>query len=299
MTRLTVAAPAKTNLFLEVVRRRDDGFHELDTVFAALALEDTLTLEETAPARPGGAGRLELEVAGDPTVPADATNLVWRAADALRRAAGRPELAARVRVEKRIPAGGGLGGGSSDAAATLVALDRLWGTAVGTARLLQLAAELGSDVPFFVQGGLQRGRGRGEQLEPLQPPVRPLELVLVFPPFGCPTPQVYKALRPHLPGQPGAPAVRGPDAFLAALATGEPRAVAGALWNRLALPAEAEWPALREVRERLAADPRVLGALLSGSGSTTFAVVATAADGQALAADLGRSGLRAVATRTR
>ncbi len=291
MTTLEVAAPAKTNLFLEVVRRRDDGFHELDTVFAALALEDTLTFEPSS--------RLALEVVGDPTVPSDATNLVWRAADALRRAAGQPELGARIRVEKRIPAGGGLGGGSSDAAATLVALDRLWGTKAGSPRLLQLAAELGSDVPFFVQGGLQRGRGRGEQLEPLPAPARPLELVLAFPSFGCPTPQVYKALRPHLPGQPGAPAVRGPDALLAALATGEPRSVAGELWNRLSLPAEAEWPALREVRTRLAADPRVLGAMLSGSGSTTFAVVASAADGEALAAELSRGGLRAVATRTR
>lgn len=289
---MRVQAPAKTNLFLEALRRREDGFHELDTVFCALALADELELEP----RPGG--ELALTVSGDPTVPADPTNLAWRAADALRREAGRPELGARLHISKNIPAGGGLGGGSSDAAATLVALDRLWGLDLGAARLHALAAGLGSDVPFFLEGGLQRGRGRGERLERLPAPARPLHLVLVFPPFGCATPRVYKALGPFLPDR-GGPPVREPAALLAGLAAGDARAVAAGLWNRLALAAEAEFPALVEVRARLAADPRLLGVLLSGSGSTTFAVAASGEDAARVARDLEREGLRSLATTTR
>lgn len=287
-----VRAPAKTNLFLEALRRREDGFHELDTVFAALALEDDLELE----ARPGG--ELLLTVEGDPTVPADPTNLAWRAADALRREAGQPELGARLHISKNIPSGGGLGGGSSDAAATLVGLDRLWGTDVGPARLHALAAALGSDVPFFLDGGLQRGRGRGERLERLPAPARPLHLVLVFPAFGCPTPRVYKALGPFLPDR-GGPPVRDPAALLAGLSSGDAREVAAGLWNRLALAAEAEFPALADVRARLARQPGVVGVLLSGSGSTTFGLAASEDDAARAARDLQRDGLRAIATRTR
>lgn len=288
---MRLAAPCKTNLFLEVLARRPDGFHELDTVFTTLALEDALEVEPL----PGG--RLELAVEGDPTVPADATNLVWRAAEALRAAAGRPDLGARLRVQKRVPAGGGLGGGSSDAAATLVALDRLWETSLGDERLLELAAGLGSDVPFFVRGGLQRGRGRGERLEPLAPPPRPLDLVLVLPGFACPTGQVYGALAAFLPGRGGPPA-RDAAPLCEALARGDAADVAALAWNRLELAAEACFPQLRELRARLAGEDGVLAARLSGSGSTLWALVATPDDAARVAARLQADGLRALVTRT-
>ncbi|MCO5171843.1 MAG: 4-(cytidine 5'-diphospho)-2-C-methyl-D-erythritol kinase [Planctomycetes bacterium] len=288
---MRLAAPCKTNLFLEVLARRADGFHELDTVFTALDLEDALELEPL----PGG--RLELVVEGDPTVPADASNLVWRAAEALRAAAGRPELGARLRVEKRVPAGGGLGGGSSDAAAALLGLDRLWGLDLGDERLHALAAGLGSDVPFFLRGGLQRGLGRGERLEPLPAPARPLDLVLVLPGFSCPTGQVYGALAPFLPGRGGPPA-RDAGPLLAALARGDLPGVAEHAWNRLELAAEACFPALRELRERLARAPGVLTARLSGSGSTLWALAASRDDAERLARDLAGPGLRARVART-
>lgn len=288
---MKLAAPCKTNLFLEVLARREDGFHELDTVFTTLALDDALELE----ALPGG--RLELSVEGDPTVPADPTNLVWRAAEALRAAAGRPDLGARLRVDKRVPAGGGLGGGSSDAAATLVGLDRLWGTSLGDERLLALAAGLGSDVAFFVRGGLQRGRGRGERLEPLTPSPRPLDLVLVLPGFACPTGQVYGALAAHLPGRGGPPA-RDAAPLCDALARGDVEGVAASAWNRLELAAEACFPRLRALRERIAAEDGVLTARLSGSGSTLWALVASPEQGQRVARALEHDGLRALVTRS-
>lgn len=288
---MKVAAPCKTNLFLEVLERRPDGFHELDTVFTTLALADALELELLLD------GRLELVVEGDPTVPADATNLVWRAADALRVAAGRPDLGARLLVLKRVPAGGGLGGGSSDAAAALVALDALWRTALGEARLLELAAGLGSDVPFFLRGGLQRGQGRGERLAPLTPPARPLDLVLVLPGFACPTGQVYGALGPFLPGQGGPPA-RDATPLCEALTRGDASGVAAHAWNRLELPAEACFPRLRELREELAALPGVLTARLSGSGSTLWALAGSPDDAARAARDLQARGLRAAVTRT-
>lgn len=287
---MKVAAPCKTNLFLEVLARRDDGFHELDTVFTTLALEDQLEVE------PLSDGRIELVVEGDPTVPVDPTNLAWRAAEAVRAAAGRPELGARLRLVKRVPAGGGLGGGSSDAAATLVALDRLWGTRLGDERLHELAATLGSDVAFFVRGGLQRGRGRGERLEPLAPPPRPLDLVLVLPGFACPTGQVYGALAGRLPGRGGPPA-RDAGPLCDALACGDVEGVAASAWNRLELAAEACFPRLRELRERIAREPGVLTARLSGSGSTLWALVGSADDAARVARALGADGLRALATR--
>lgn len=289
---MKLAAPCKTNLFLEVVARRADGFHELDTVFAALDLEDGLEVEPLA------GGRLELRVVGDPTVPEDATNLAWRAADALRTAAGRPDLGARIVIEKRVPAGGGLGGGSSDAAATLVALDRVWGTSLGEPRLVDLAATLGSDVPFFVRGGVQRGLGRGEKLTAVGAPSQPLHLVLVLPGFPCPTGQVYGALRPFLAAS-GGPPVRGAEALVQALEQGDATEVAQHAWNRLELAAEACFPALRELRQTIAATPRVLTARLSGSGSTLWALVGDEGDAARVAGDLTRRGLRTLATRTR
>lgn len=287
MSLLRLRAPAKTNLFLEVRGRRPDGFHELDTVFAELDLADELELW------PADGPGLALEIEGDAGLSAGPDNLVVRAADALRVAAGRPELGARARLRKRIPQGGGLGGGSSDAAAALRGLDRLWGLDLGLERLSGLAAELGSDVAFFLRGGLQRGTGRGELLEPLAPPPREQDLVLVLPPFPSPTPAVYRALAPYLPREP-----RGPEAVLAALASGSPEQLGAAWFNRLEEPACSILPALAEVRAQLAAAPEARGVLLSGSGSTYVVLCAGPEPAAALAARLAGQDLRALATRT-
>src|SRR5206468_1793519 len=126
----------------------------------------------------------------------------------------RSDLGARIEIVKRIPAGGGLGGGSADAAVALLALDRLWKLDLGHAGLLPVASGVGSDCAFFLEGGLRRGTGRGDVLSPLPPLARPLDLVLVVPKVSCPTPLVYRALAPHLPAVP-----REPDALIAALAS--------------------------------------------------------------------------------
>ncbi|HET9795567.1 MAG TPA: 4-(cytidine 5'-diphospho)-2-C-methyl-D-erythritol kinase [Thermoanaerobaculia bacterium] len=203
---LRAEAFAKTNLRLEVLGRRRDGFHEIDTVFQTIDLTDRLEVSE-AP------GRIDLECT-DPSVPSDSRNLVVRAADALRRRF--PDAGgARIRLEKNIPAGGGLGGGSSDAAIALLLLARLWKLPVGPAELAGIGAELGSDVPFFFVGGTARGRGRGEIVEPL-PDAPSRALVLVVPPFSISTAEVYSRWRPGDAPDPAGP-VFGPNSLASAV----------------------------------------------------------------------------------
>lgn len=239
--RLVAEAFAKVNLSLVVLGRRPDGYHELDTVFQAVGLTDRLTFEE--------ADVLSLEV-DDPSVPAGPENLVLRAARALAEAADvRPRAA--ITLEKRIPAGGGLGGGSSDAAAALLALSELWGLGLSAGPLAEVGAKVGSDVPYFLFGGTARGLGRGERIEPLED-FPPRGVVLVMPPFPAATPEVFRRL--------GAPPWNG-----------LPAAAGSALPDRndLEPAAEALFPALRAVREALAT-AGALQARLSGSGSTVF-----------------------------
>lgn len=282
-------APCKTNLFLEVRGKRPDGFHELDTVFAELDLVDDLELEAVAAA--GDEGTLEVISEGDPTVPSGPENLVWRAAQALRMRARRPELGARIRVTKRVPSGGGLGGGSSDAAVALVALDRLWNLGLGDDALEEVASTVGSDCAFFVRGGLQRGTGRGEKLARLPAPQRALDLVLLIPRASCPTPQVYKALAPHL-----GPPLREPEALLRALAAGDREGVARALWNRLERPCFELFPAVAQAKRDLEGRG-LLGCLLSGSGATVFGLARDRAHAVEVATALQREDARAFAVR--
>jgi 4-diphosphocytidyl-2-C-methyl-D-erythritol kinase len=180
-----VRAPAKINLALRVLRRRNDGYHELWAVFQTLALHDTL-----ACAACEGPFRIECETPG---VPIDTRNLVWRAADALWRAAGRGGSVPGtvVRIRKRIPAQGGLGGGSSDAAAALVALRHLWRVDLPRESLRPLAAAIGADVPFFLSGGTALGTGRGDEIRPL-PDMPHYWVVLLLPPFGVSTKKAFE-----------------------------------------------------------------------------------------------------------
>ncbi len=285
-------APCKTNLFLEVRGKRPDGFHELDTIFAELDLADDLELE--------AASTLDVISEGDPTVPSGPENLVWRAAHALRTRAGRPELGARIRITKRVPSGGGLGGGSSDAAVAIVALDRLWSLSLGEKALEEVAATVGSDCAFFVRGGLQRGTGRGEKLERLPAPRSALDLVLLVPAASCPTPAVYKALAPHLAAGTTAaasgPPLREPGPLLDALAKGDREGVARALWNRLERPCFELFPIVRDAKRDLEWRG-LLGCLLSGSGATVFGVARDRAQAESVAAELQGEGARAFAVR--
>lgn len=183
--RLVYAAPAKINLTLDVLGRRADGYHEIASVMVRLELHDTIEVEP--------AGELAVECLGADIPPEQ--NLALKAARLLQEAAGCRQ-GARIRITKRIPVAAGLAGGSTDAAATLLALARLWGLEEpGQVPLQELAARLGSDVPFFLDGPVALAEGRGERLTPL-PSLPPRPVVLLKPPFALSTAVVYRALRP-------------------------------------------------------------------------------------------------------
>lgn len=180
---LTYQAPAKLNLFLHITGRRADGYHTLQTVFQLIDLCDTLSFRtEGVPA-----GLLSLRC-DQPEVPLD-NNLILKAAEALRNAAARPGLAAEITLHKRIPMGGGLGGGSSDAAITLLALNTLWQLGLTTDALMSLGLRLGADVPVFVLGRSAWAGGVGEQLEPLELP--PRHYLILWPRVHVSTAQIF------------------------------------------------------------------------------------------------------------
>jgi 4-diphosphocytidyl-2-C-methyl-D-erythritol kinase len=253
---VVAAAPAKLNLFLEVLRKRPDGYHDLESLMVTVDLFDTLEV------RPGPPGAIEL-VCDPPGLPTGPDNLVVKAANTLRDRAGRPELGARIRLTKRIPTRAGLGGGSADAALTLLALNRIWKLAQTREELAAMAAVIGSDVAFFLAPPAAWCTGRGEVVAP-ERAARPLDFVLVCPPGGLSTADVYRRL--EVPARP----VPG-DSLRAAVRAGDPEAVGRALFNRLEGAAFALSPAVGQVRDRLAR-LAPCGALMSGSGSAAFAV---------------------------
>jgi 4-diphosphocytidyl-2-C-methyl-D-erythritol kinase len=277
-------APAKINVHLAVGPRRPDGFHALETVFLAVSLFDTVT------AAPGDG--LSLTVAGEGSggeVPADRGNLVWRAAELLAESAGVPADAA-LAIDKSIPAAAGLAGGSADAAAALVALDALWGTRARREDLTELAARLGSDVPFSLHGGVAFGIGRGERLSPVLAR-GPFHWVLGIAAEGLSTPAVYAELdRLRDEGRSPEPALGATDAVLAALRSGPLPALAAALHNDLQAPALSLRPALRRALGA-AADAGAEAVLVSGSGPTVAALAAGEDDALRLAARLAGAGV--------
>ena len=190
MPELTVLAPAKINLHLEVLGLRADGFHELAMVMQSLDLVDRLVLNPTAD------GQISLRC-DKADLPTDGSNLIVRAAELLRARSGLPELGARIDLEKRIPIGAGLAGGSSDGAAALVGLNALWGCGFAMEELRAMATALGSDMPFCLEGGTQLCFGRGERLEPLelaQPPSLGV-LLIKHPQASVSTPWAYGRCR--------------------------------------------------------------------------------------------------------
>jgi len=181
---LHLSAPAKVNLFLRVLGKRKDGYHSIETVFHAVGLFDEIRLSP--------APRLRLTVNGLPS-PRGPGNLCWRAAELLKKRCG-VRAGAHIRLRKRIPSGAGLGGGSSDAAACLAGLNRMWKPGLSRRELMRLAAKLGSDVPFFLLGSASAiGRGRGERLTPLKSRLHAYAVILK-PRFSIPTGPAYRAL---------------------------------------------------------------------------------------------------------
>ncbi len=246
------SAPAKINLSLRVLGRREDGFHEIETRMVPLSLADELEIAW----RPAGVP-VEL-VCSDPSLPAGPENLVCRAAEIFRREVDPGMPPVQITLTKRVPHGAGLGGGSSDAAAVLLALNTLCGSRLAAAQLAALAAELGSDVPFFVFQSAAVCRGRGEIVEPV-PFGERLPLLLLKPPFPVPTPWAYQRWRNSrvLPG---------------VLYEAQPFGW-GEMINDLERPVFEKYVLLAELKTWLLAQPEVAGALLSGSGSTVLAVL--------------------------
>ena len=251
---VTALAPAKLNLFLEVLGKRPDGYHEIETLMVAVDLYDTLEFIDD----PSGAVTL---VCDDPSLPVDGRNLVVKAALRLR-AEANVDRGVKISLHKEIPAQAGLGGGSSDAAATLRALDLLWGTGLGDERLGRLAGEIGSDVAFFLHGPAAICRGRGERVEAVEMST-PLHFVLICPPVGVSTAAAFGALVVPSESRPIGPAVA---------ALGDADALGPLLYNRLQAAAEAVEPSLAQTRELLKdhGPPHLSGHLMSGSGSAHF-----------------------------
>ena len=250
---LQIKSYAKINWTLDVLFKRDDGFHELRTIYQTVSVYDQLRLSETSGA---------IEIACDDTrVPADETNLAHKAATVLRRATG-VTRGARIEIEKRIPVAAGLGGGSSNAAAALVGLTRLWGVEITVRELIELAMDLGSDVPFFLVGGTALGVGRGEEVYPIEQ-VTCDHLLLVNPGFAVSTADAYGKLSRLTMAQ--SPRII-PFTLIAANA-----ALPVAASNDLELVVSAAHPEIAEVKRRLLG----LGArhaLMSGSGATVFGI---------------------------
>jgi 4-diphosphocytidyl-2-C-methyl-D-erythritol kinase len=259
---------AKVNLRLEVLGRRPDGFHELRTVFQSVDLADEV---ELTPSGPG----VELEISGAAALPADSSNLAWRAAEGFLARWGREGEGVRIRLHKRIPVGGGLGGGSANAATVLLGMCALAGIEPPPEELASLAAGLGSDVPYFLHGGTALGTGRGERIEPLpDPDAEPLLLWLALPPVVADTRAVFAAHRVDRSAAGGAGAEDGETA------AGVPAAWSALLGRNDLEPAcLALYPAVRDVYNRLS-ESGAQAVRLSGSGSTIFALFADRVSGQ-------------------
>lgn len=248
---VVVAAPAKLNLFLEIVGKRPDGYHDLESLMVAVDLFDTLELRAT------DSGEIALRC-DPPTLSTGPDNLVYKAALALRTYANRANLGADIRLTKRIPSQAGLGGGSSDCAATLSGLNYIWKLGLTREELVAIAASIGSDVAFFLTLPAAWCTGRGEVVTP-EPRAGRFHFVLVCPPVGLGTAGVYKRL--VVPSKP----VAG-DNVRRAFRAGDAERLSEALFNRLEEPAFALEPLVGRIRHRL------WGGLMSGSGSTVFAV---------------------------
>ena len=279
---MTIRAHAKINLDLRVLGPRLDGYHELRTVFQSLALHDVIECV----AREGPLA-IECDTAG---VPLDDSNLVWRAAEALWRALRRPGRARDVviRLQKHIPLQAGLGGGSSDAAATLMALARLWKVPVKPVQLTDVAAALGADVPFFLAGGTALGLGRGDEVYPLADLPRHW-IVLLVPGFGVSTTDAYS----WYDGE--RDLSRGVSAREPQYVPGPWPSRAAQMINDLEAPIARHHPEIDQMRTALRR-AGALAAAMSGSGSTVFGLFQKRGEALAAVEGLAGSGWRVILT---
>lgn len=267
---ITVSAPAKINLFLDIIGKRPDGYHEIQSIVAPVSTHDNITLEETD-------GEIETVASNDilfPGIPwttplcCPQENLTTRAAHLLRDLTGCSK-GVRITIEKHVPVNGGMGGGSSDAAATLRGLNRLWQTNMGVGQLMELGSKLGCDIPALVHGGFVRMEGRGERVTGIKgAPVKPMWILLINPGFGVSTADIYgryqrtEKIRSTGPGF---------NEIVRSLQQGKIEDVAANVFNALETAVFFKYPLLRMLRDSLLA-AGATAALLSGSGATLFAL---------------------------
>lgn len=300
-THVVVFTPAKINLFLEVLGKRRDGFHELETVLAPIGVYDTLIFtpqvnESIELACRWATGLAERRVSQRKPrstarellcddIPSGPENLVWKACALLRQRSG-IQQGATMELVKRIPAAAGLGGASSDAAAALIAGNLAWGLGWPIDRLLDLAAELGSDVSFFLKRGAAFGRGRGEKLESIRS--SRLHTVVVRPPVGLSTAHVYQCCKPK--------SVQvGAAGLIAALARGQASQVGQQLINDLQLASSTITPWINTLASEFEKQ-NLLGHQMSGSGSSYFSLCRSRRHARRVAARLRARNLGIVIT---
>jgi 4-diphosphocytidyl-2-C-methyl-D-erythritol kinase len=278
---VTVRAPGKINLHLMVGDLRDNGYHDLTTVFHAVSLLDEVTVRN--------ADVLSLEISGEGAdqLPLDERNLAWQAAELMAEHVGRaPDVS--ISIDKSIPVAGGMGGGSADAAAVLVALNSLWELGVPRRDLHTLAAQLGSDVPFALHGGTALGTGRGEELATVLAR-NTFHWVLAFADGGLSTPKVFGELdRLREVGAP--PRLDDPEPVVAALASGDPEQLGPLLGNELQPAALSMKPVLRRVL-RAGVEAGALAGIVSGSGPTCTFLCRSASSAVDVGTELSGAGV--------
>jgi 4-diphosphocytidyl-2-C-methyl-D-erythritol kinase len=278
---ITVRVPGKVNLYLAVGDRRDDGYHELTTVFHAVSLLDEVTVRN--------ADVLSLELVGEGAdkLPTDEGNLAWQAAELMAEHVGRaPDVS--IMVDKSIPVAGGMAGGSADAAAVLVAMNSLWDLNMPRRDLRMLAAQLGSDVPFALHGGTALGAGRGEELATVLSR-NTFHWVLAFAEGELLTPSVFSELD-RLRDAADPPRLADPGPVLGALAAGDPQQLAPLLGNELQAAAISLDPALRRAL-RAGKEAGALAGIVSGSGPTCAFLCTSAVSAVDVGTELSGAGV--------
>jgi len=263
----------KVNLLLNVLGKRADGFHELETVMQPVNFCDELTFERNS-------GGVEL-LCSDAALPVDSRNLVFRAAKNFLDAAN-VSGGVKIHLEKKIPLAAGLGGGSGNAAATLLALNELFDQPLATEKLFEIAATLGSDIPFFLQNKPALATGRGEKIQPLEnfPALRGKAFLLIHPGFGISTAWAYQNLA-RFPAALNGEKGRARE-LISRLQANDLPASAGGFYNSLEVPALEKFPILELFQDFLRANGAV-ATLMSGSGSTTFAIAENVSSAESLA----------------
>jgi len=284
MNELRLRANAKINLFLEVLDRRTDGYHNIETVFQSIDLHDVITLRESA----SGGVKVKCD---NPRVPVDSSNLVYKAAELLSQESEK-RFGVEIHILKRIPVGAGLAGGSTDAAATLIGLNELWGMGYGVDELMQLGGKLGADVPFCIMGGTALGQGRGDELTRLKT-FSQIPVVIANPGFQVFTAWAYGSLKDLGLTR----ARKNANILVGKMQQNDISDVGRELFNIFENVVMEKYPPVRRIKEEFIR-AGASGALMSGSGPTVFAIAQDMSSAQRLREQVGNLADFCIVTQT-